>query len=424
MSKVLVTETYLEDIADAIRNKLSNSNTYTPAQMAAAIDSISSGIGPLTPSSLVITNAPTKVSYSPGDTFDPTGMIVEAIFEVDDLTLSLEVNNYTYSTNELTVNDTGMVISYTYNNTTVTATQAISVVDITPILNNNSWAAISKAAQAGEGDLYWDIGDCKSITLNGTVGTLALNNTTLYVYILDFNHPVNKNTSSNNIIFGGFKTAQTGGTDVCLVDSYYGTTKNDGTKAFNINHWGSSSSPYCTNYGGWKACDFRYDILGATSTAPSGYGSTKTTSATGYDATQNTINSPVADTLMSCLPVDFRNVLQLQTRYVDNKGNSSNTNTNVTAVIDAISLLTEYEVFGTRTRANNYEQQHQSQMAYYSAGNAKIKYQHSSTSTSANWQEASPYYYNASGFCYVSSYGNSYYDTSQLPNGLAPIFQV
>lgn len=41
MSKVVVTESYLEDIADAIREKNGTQNTYTPAQMAAAISNIS-----------------------------------------------------------------------------------------------------------------------------------------------------------------------------------------------------------------------------------------------------------------------------------------------------------------------------------------------------------------------------------------------
>lgn len=43
MSKALITEGYLTDIADAIRAKLDVENTYTPPQMAAAIASIPSG---------------------------------------------------------------------------------------------------------------------------------------------------------------------------------------------------------------------------------------------------------------------------------------------------------------------------------------------------------------------------------------------
>lgn len=43
MSKVLITESYLEDIADSIRAKNGTQNTYKPSQMASAIDDISGG---------------------------------------------------------------------------------------------------------------------------------------------------------------------------------------------------------------------------------------------------------------------------------------------------------------------------------------------------------------------------------------------
>lgn len=43
MSRALITETYLEDIASAIRGKNGSSNTYTPPQMAAAIQAIPTG---------------------------------------------------------------------------------------------------------------------------------------------------------------------------------------------------------------------------------------------------------------------------------------------------------------------------------------------------------------------------------------------
>lgn len=43
MAKVLVTESYLSDIADAIRAKNGTASTYTPAQMAAAVTALPSG---------------------------------------------------------------------------------------------------------------------------------------------------------------------------------------------------------------------------------------------------------------------------------------------------------------------------------------------------------------------------------------------
>ena len=292
-------------------------------------------------------------------------------------------------------------------------------------LNGSTWAGISAVAQAGLGDEFWDIGDCKAVTLNGTIGTLALNQI-LYVFILDFNHPTNKTIADNNIIFGGFKTALTGGKDVCLCDSGYGSSYAGSTKYFNMNHWGStSSSPYNTNYGGWAACDLRYDILGATEKQPSVYGSQKTTSAIGYDATQAAIDSPMTNTLMSALPSDMRSALSLWTRWVDNKGNSSNVDANVTAIIDAgISLLTEFEIIGARYSANTYEQNHQKQMAYYTAGNSKIKYKHNATSTAAYWWESSAYFRSATVFCSVETGGSAVTSYSHYSYGLAPAFKV
>lgn len=51
MTKVLISEKYLHDIANAIRVKLDSQSTYTPAQMAAAIADITGSIsGTITPS--------------------------------------------------------------------------------------------------------------------------------------------------------------------------------------------------------------------------------------------------------------------------------------------------------------------------------------------------------------------------------------
>ena len=40
MAKVLITDTYLDDIADAIRGRNGTQNTYKPSQMAAAVTAI------------------------------------------------------------------------------------------------------------------------------------------------------------------------------------------------------------------------------------------------------------------------------------------------------------------------------------------------------------------------------------------------
>ena len=283
-------------------------------------------------------------------------------------------------------------------------------------LNDQTWAEIRQVSDAGQGSSYWSVGDRKAVLVNGTVGTLAVNQT-LYVYILGFNH--NSAKEGNGIQFGTFKTALSGGTDVCLVDGSYNSYKTDGSKIFNMNHWGNY------NYGGWKACDLRYDILGSTNKAPVNYGKARATSDTGYDAPTNTATSPVANTLMAALPADLRAVMKPITKYTDNKGNSSDVAANVTSSLDYLPLLAEQEIFGgNRTYSNQYEKNSQVQYAYYSAGNSKVKYRHSATGSTAYWWERSPFYAINGDFCGVYTSGGANIGYAGGSSGLAPAFMV
>lgn len=283
-------------------------------------------------------------------------------------------------------------------------------------LNDQTWAEIRQVSDAGQGSSYWSVGDRKAVLVNGTVGTLAVNQT-LYVYILGFNH--NSAKEGNGIQFGTFKTALSGGTDVCLVDGSYNSYKTDGSKIFNMNHWGNY------NYGGWKACDLRYDILGSTNKAPVNYGKARATSDTGYDAPTNTATSPVANTLMAALPADLRAVMKPITKYTDNKGNSSDVAANVTSSLDYLPLLAEQEIFGgNRTYSNQYEKNSQVQYAYYSAGNSKVKYRYSATGSTAYWWERSPGYNRSDYFCFVNTNGTANIDSARGSLGLAPAFMV
>ena len=295
---------------------------------------------------------------------------------------------------------------------------SVFVSSCSTVLNENTWAQISEISKTGQGDLYWDIGDAKEITLNGNVGSLlTLSNTKLCVFILHFNYAMN-GAAENNIIWSGFKSALTNGVDVTLIDAKYNTTSADGTICFNMNHWGNN------NYGGWKGCDLRYDILGATSTQPSDYGNKHTTSDVGYDATAATLTSPKADTLLAALPSDFRNALRLWTRWVDAVGNGSNVEANIHATVDAITLLAAYEIFGSRSYANNSEQSHQTQMAYYAAGNSKKRYTHNDTSAAVYWWEGSPNYENRLYFCRVDINGNAGRGDVYCSRALAPAFKT
>lgn len=280
-------------------------------------------------------------------------------------------------------------------------------------LEDCTWEQISAISAAGKAAEYFSVGDTKSVYLKGTVGTLELD-TTLYVYILGFDH--NSEIEGTGITFGTFKTAD--GVDVALVDSKHGISDSSGTKYFNMNHWGNY------NYSGWAGCDMRYDILGSTDKAPSGYGSAKTTSVVGYDPSSTCATTPVAGTLMAALPADLRAVMKPMTKYTDGKGNSSNTEANVVATIDYLPLLAEFEIFGARSYANQYEQNKQKQYDYFAAGNSKKKYRHSATGSAAIWWERSAAYSGSRSFCRVGAGGGADSSAASSVFGVAPIFLV
>ena len=132
----------------------------------------------------------------------------------------------------------------------------------------------------------------------------------------------------------------------------------------------------------------------------------------------------IQNTLLAALPSDFRNALRLWTRWIDAIGNCSNVDANIKPTIDAVTLLTEFEIHGVRSSANQYEQNHQTQMTYYKNGNSKIKYNHSSTSSAVWWWLASPNYYNPNYFCIVYAGGSACTAHARCSYAVAPAFKV
>ena len=291
------------------------------------------------------------------------------------------------------------------------------------ILDDNTQAQISAASTAGVAADLQSVGDCKKITLNGTVGTLNLDNYDTYVFILGFDH--NASVEGYGISFGCFKTAKISGIDVALCDDAHGTKAGSaGEKKFTLNHQGNSfdDSYNNYNYGGWKGCDARYDLLGSTDSAPADYGSLPITSRAGYDASNTTATSPVANTLMAALPSDLRAVMKPITKYSENKGGgASGERESFTSSIDYLPLLSEYEIYGVGEYASRYESYFQRQYTYYTNGNSKIKYNHSSTSNVAYWwcRSANGAYF----FCCAGNESASR-GSSQYSLGLSPVFLV
>ena len=257
---------------------------------------------------------------------------------------------------------------------------ALTLAFVSSTLNSNEWDVIRSVSDAGEGANYWSIGDRKAVVLNGTVGALTLSSVTTYAFIIGFNH----NSSvegSGRIHFQLGKTALSGGTDVALCDSKYGNTGSDAAFRMNTSN---------TNSGGWNNSYMRKTICPA---------------------------------FKNVLPAAMQNAIKSVTKYTDNTGNSSAASA-VTATTDEIFLLAEYEVFGTIARGNTNESSKQAQYAYYSAGNSKIKYNHSSTSTAVFWWLRSPYSGISTYFVGVGTGGTVNGNGANISSGFAPGFCV
>lgn len=367
--------------------------------------SIGKATGTLTVSPNSIELSPSNLSdtFTIGGNHDGTISVVSNNTGI--ATVSRSGNTVTVNNVNQTTGNTTITVSCTAGtNYTAPSSQSVTVEAkfVSSVLNENDWSVIKSVADASQGANYWAVGDRKAVTVNGTVGTQAINGT-YYVYILGFDH--NSSREGTGITFGTFKTALSGGTDICLVDSHYNDYSTGGQKWFNMNH---SSN---TNSGGWKGCDLRYDVLGSTN-------------SNNNDAGTTTATSPVSGTLMAALPSDLRAVMKPMNIYTDNTGGGSNTASYVTKSVDYLPLLAEYEIFGTRSYANSAEQNYQAQYQYYKNGNSKVKYRHSSTSSPAYWWERSPYYSGSGTFCIVNAYGYATGSDARYSYGLAPAFRV
>ena len=284
------------------------------------------------------------------------------------------------------------------------ATISVSAFVVSAVLSENTAATIRAVADNDLGENYWSVGDTYPVPLNGTVGTVQYDNLTVWAYILGFNHNADRE-GEHLIHFGGFKTTQTNGVDICLDDSHYNSTSTSGAKWFSMNH---SSN---TNSGGWKSCDMRYDILGSTDT---NNGEPTTACAT----------DPVSGTLMAAFPAALRAVMRPATKYTDNTGGGSSSSSDVTATQDYMPLLAEFEVQGARTYANTYEQNYQTQYAYYANGNSKVKYRQTSTGSAAGWWCRSPYASYSTYFCAVTTDGSAHTNYAYYSRGVSPAFFI
>lgn len=335
---------------------------------------------------IAVTTPPNRTSYFSGEQFSAAGMVVTAYYTDGS---SGAVTGCAYSpAGALAAGNTTITFSYTEGGVTKTTTQAITVTTINTTLNSNSWATIKAVSDAGKGDNYWDVGDTKTITINGTVQGFTFSNLSIAVFILGFNH--NSSREGSNRIH--FQIGKIANKLVGLCDSNYGNCV---------------SSGFCmnteqTNRGGWSDSHMRKTVLG-NSGAPS--------------------SSP-ANSLLAALPADLRAAMKSVSKYSNNTGGGYDTASYVRATTDWLFLLAEFEYHGSQRYANSAEQNYQKQYDYYKAGNRKVHYRHDSTGTAVAAWTRSANVGNGGSFCLVNEDGTTAGINADYSWALAPGFVV
>ena len=379
MAEYLTNTAELTAVANAIREKGGTSEQLAcPDGFVTAIQAIQTGV---LLQITVATNAGATVTATKGSktvsgTADTSGNCTLTVDEAGTWTV------------------TAATASTTKTSDVVVGISNVDLLPVDSVLNNNSWATIKKVSDAGQGENYWSIGDRKEVTLNGTVGHLTLSNYKTYAFIIGFNHNASVE-GTNRIHFQLAKTALTGGTDVCFCDNQYGPDSGWSTPGAGYFVMNASN----TNSGGWKSSQMRTNICGTSLSSYSG-------------------------TIIAVIPAALRAVLKSVTKYTDNTGSGSTSASAVTATTDYFFLLSEFEVFGSISYGDVYEEDKQVQYAYYSAGNSKKKYKHNGTSTAASRWLRSPSESSSSNFVNVIATGSVGDGGARYSLGFAPGFCV
>ena len=257
-------------------------------------------------------------------------------------------------------------------------------------LNDMTWEQIRAISDAGKAADYFNLGDTKTITINGKVGNTTFSNLSIDAFIIGFNH--NSAREGANRIH--FKIGKINGVHIALCDSNYGSN-------------GSSASYFqmnasATNRGGWNGSSMRKTLLGNSGTP----------------------TSPPSSSLLAALPADLRAVMKAVTKYSDNTGGGSDAARYVTSTTDYLFLLSEFEYHGAWTYANSAEKNYQAQYDYYKAGNSRVHYKHNATGTAASAWCRSVSSSGSASFCLVYSAGSANRNNAYDSWALAPCFCV
>lgn len=263
---------------------------------------------------------------------------------------------------------------------TATVPQELTLSFVAAELNANSWEMIKAVSDAGQGANYWSVGDTKDVTLSGTWQSLNVTGVTVKAFILGFDH--NSAVEGEHRIH--FLMGKIGTTMTAFCDSQYGNKTSGAYFTMNTSD---------TNSGGWEASRMRKTVLG----------------------NSNTPDVPLEGSLMAVLPEDLRAVMKSVTKWTQNSSILS-------ATTDYTFLMAEFEIFGARSYANSAEQSKQAQYDYFKAGNPKVFYRHSATTTAVLAWLRSPNASSSNRFCYVITSGAADATIASFSLGVAPGF--
>ena len=387
-------------------------NVSTP-QLCKQVDNFKGVIAPGL-KALLTWSAPTKDEDNSFVGARIVRKIGSAPINVNDGTVVYEGTKLNYTDTDLIEGTTYYYRAFAYNIKTAyqTAMRVVRIVarSISTVLNENAWDTIRSISDAGQGENYWAVGDCKEIILNGSIGDgLTLSNYKVCVFILGFNHNAELE-GENRIHFQLGKTALTGGIDVCLVDKCYANYyfyENDTPFYSSAHVLFSMNSSESTDSYGWEQSRMRTSVIGTSLSSYSG-------------------------TFIGTLPTELRTVLKSVTKYTDNAQKSNGSESDVTATTDYAFLLSPFEINGSTkatdsgNHVNDHEAKYQRQYAYYLAGNRYIKYSHKSTGSMVSYWLRSPSAVDG-GFFYVGASSTPTIREGYSSNyalGIAPAFCV
>lgn len=265
---------------------------------------------------------------------------------------------------------------------TAAVPQELTLSFVAAELNTNSWEMIKAVSDAGQGANYWSVGDTKDVTLTGNWQDLIMSNVTVKAFIIGFDH--NSAVEGTNRIH--FLMGKIGTKMVAFCDNLYDHKTSGAYFTMNTTD---------TNSGGWEASRMRKTVLG----------------------NSNTPDVPLEGSLIAVLPEELRAVMKPVTKWTQN-----NSPLMATATTDYTFLMAEFEIFGARTYANSDEQSKQAQYDYFKAGNPKVFYKHSATTTAVRAWLRSPDASNSGNFCNVTASGAAANHYASHSRGVAPGF--